>query len=172
MSPMSPPSTPYKYASSPTTPWSRHSPGSAKGILTEKKLEEFLADVDEKIMESEAKAEATPSPTISGFGIISPNSIVSSTNASGTARSTPLRPVRMSPGSLKKYSPPKKGEGELPPPMSMEQTVEAFENLGVYPQIEQWRDCFRQWFSSVLINPLLDKIGTSHILVREFLLPG
>lgn len=165
MSPKSPPSTPYKYASSPATPWSRHSPGSANGILTEEKLEEFLADVDERIMESEAKAVSTPSPTVSGFGIVSPSSIASSTNAS--ARSTPLRPVRMSPGSLQKYSPPKKGEGELPPPMSMEQTVEAFESLGVYPQIEQWRDCLRQWFSSVLINPLLDKIGTSHILLMQ-----
>ncbi|KAL0923029.1 hypothetical protein M5K25_007071 [Dendrobium thyrsiflorum] len=166
-SPLSPPSTPYKYASSPATPWSRNSPGSAKGILTEEKLEEFLADVDERIMESEAIAVETPSPTVSGFGIVSPSSIVSSTNASRAARSTPLRPVRMSPGSLQKYTPPKKGEGELPPPMSMEHTVEAFENLGVYPQIEHWRDCLRQWFSSVLIKPLLDKIGTSHILVMQ-----
>ncbi|XP_020574426.1 uncharacterized protein LOC110020612 [Phalaenopsis equestris] len=163
----SPSSTPYKYASSPAIPWSRHSPGSAKGILTEEKLEEFLADVDEKIKLSEAKAEGTLSPTVSGFGIVSPSSILSSSNASGAARSTPLRPVRLSPGSLQKYSPPKKGEGEVPPPMSLEQTVEAFENLGVYPQIEQWRDCLRQWFSSVLVKPLLDKIGTSHILVMQ-----
>ncbi|KAI0519885.1 hypothetical protein KFK09_007346 [Dendrobium nobile] len=167
ISPLSPPSTPYKYASSPATPWSRNSPRSAKGILTEEKLEEFLADVNERIMESEAIAVETPSPTVGGFGVVSPSSIVSSTNASRAARSTPLRPVRMSPGSLQKYSPPKKGEGELPPPMSMEQTVEAFQNLGVYPQIEHWRDCLRQWFSSVLINPLLDKIGTSHILVMQ-----
>lgn len=165
MSPKSP-SMSYKYSSSPATPWSRHSPGGAKGILTEEKLEEFLADVDDKFIESDAKAAATPSPTVGGFGVISPSSIASST-ASGTARSTPLRPVRMSPGSHQKYTPPKKGEGELAPPMSMEQAVEAFENLGVYPYIEQWRDRLRQWFSSVLINPLLDKIATSHIQVMK-----
>ena len=71
----------------------------------------------------------------------------------------------MSPGSQKFTTPPKKGEGNLPPPMSMEESIEAFEHLGIYPQIEQWRDCLRQWFSSVLLNPLLNKIETCHIQV-------
>ncbi|KAG0453520.1 hypothetical protein HPP92_024824 [Vanilla planifolia] len=164
MSTKSPPPTTYRTS----TPWSRRSPGSAKGILTEEMLEDFLADVDEKIMVSDAKAEATPSTPVSGFGIASPGSFASSTTPPGAGRSAPLRPVFMSPSSHQKYTtPPKKGERELPPPLSMEQTVEAFENLGIYPQIEWWRDLLRQWFSSVLIKPLLEKIETSHVQVMQ-----
>ncbi|XP_072961074.1 uncharacterized protein [Typha angustifolia] len=169
VSPMSPASAP-QYASSPGTPWSRQSSGSAKGIQTETMLEQFLADADEKMekMNESAVKAATPPSAIRGFGIASPSSVATPAAASGAARSTPLRPVRMSPGSHKKYStPPKKGEGELPPPMSMEQAIEAFENLGIYPQIELWRDRIRQWFSSVLINPLLEKIKTSHTQVIQ-----
>ncbi|MCI44413.1 transmembrane protein 209-like, partial [Trifolium medium] len=55
--------------------------------------------------------------------------------------------------------------GDLPPPMSMEEAVEAFVHLGIYPQIEQWRDGLRQWFASVLLNPLLHKIETSHVQI-------
>ncbi|XP_020267209.1 uncharacterized protein LOC109842745 isoform X1 [Asparagus officinalis] len=158
-------------SASPTraSPWSRQSSGSAKGILTEEMLEQYLADVDEKFTESATNSvTTTPQSTVRGFGIASPGSVGSSATASGTARSTPLRPVRMSPGSHQKYTtPPKKGEGDLPSPMSMEQAVEAFENLGVYPQIRQWEDRIRQWFSSVLMNPLLDKIETSHIQVMQ-----
>lgn len=167
MSPVSPPASLPQYAASPATPWSRQSSGSAKGIQTEAMLEQFLADVDEKMTESAIKA-ATPSPTIRGVGIASPGSVASSATASGAMRSTPLRPVRMSPGSHQKYTtPPKKGEGELPPPMSMEQSVEALESLGIYPRIEWWRDRLRQWFSSTLVNPLLEKIETSHIQVMQ-----
>ncbi|PAN50191.1 hypothetical protein PAHAL_9G504300 [Panicum hallii] len=165
------PSTPLqKSVSSPSTPWSRKSSGSAKGIQTEAMLDHFLASLDEnidKITDSETKT-ATPPATITSFGVATPVSLTTSTTPSGAARSTPLRPVRMSPGSHQKYStPPKKGEGELPPPMSLEQTVEAFENLGVYPEIEQWRDCLRQWFSSVVMNPLVQKIKTSHTQVKQ-----
>ncbi|XP_008793513.2 transmembrane protein 209 [Phoenix dactylifera] len=168
VSPISPSASLSQYTASPGTPWSRQSSGSAKGIQTEAMLEQFLADVDEKITESAIKAAATPSPTIRGFGIASPGSVATSATASGATRSTPLRPVRMSPGSHQKYTtPPKKGEGELHPPMSMEQAVEAFESLGVYPQIEWWRDRLRQWFSSNLVNPLLEKIETSHIQVMQ-----
>lgn len=171
MSPVSasPTHAPQYATASPSTPWLRQSSGNAKGILTEAMLEQYLANVDEKITESATKsATTTPQPTIQGFGIVSPGSVASSTTASGATRITPLRPVRMSPGSHQKYStPPKKGEGELPPPMSMEQAVEAFESLGVYPQIKQWEDRIRQWFSSVLMNPLLDKIETSHIQVMQ-----
>ncbi|KAG8063881.1 hypothetical protein GUJ93_ZPchr0003g18631 [Zizania palustris] len=165
------PSTPLqKPLSSPSTPWSRKSSGSAKGIQTEAMLEQFLAGLDEsidKIADSASKT-ATPPATITSFGIASPISVTTSTTPSGAARSTPLRPVRMSPGSHQKYStPPKKGEGELPPPMSLEQAIDAFEKLGVYPEIEQWRDNLRQWFSSVLMNPLVQKIKTSHIQVKQ-----
>lgn len=149
-----------------STPWSNKRSSSGKEITSEEKLEKFLADVDEKITESAGKL-ATPPPTISGFGIVSPNTVASSANTSGTTRSTPLRPVRMSPGSQKFNTPPKKGEGEFPPPMSMEEAIEAFEHLGIYPQIEQWRDRLRQWFSSVLLNPLIKKIETSHIQVMQ-----
>ncbi|XP_024962028.1 uncharacterized protein LOC112502359 isoform X2 [Cynara cardunculus var. scolymus] len=144
-----------------STPWSSKRASSTREISTEKQLETFLADFDEKFSMSAGKV-VTPPPTISGLGISSP-----STNTSGTTRSTPLRPVRMSPGSQKFSTPPKKGEGDLPPPMSMEESIDAFERLGVYPQIEQWRDHLRQWFSSVLLNPLLAKIDTSHIKVME-----
>ncbi|XWS52697.1 hypothetical protein CRYUN_Cryun11dG0093000 [Craigia yunnanensis] len=146
------------------TPWSIKRASSTKEIITEEQLEKFLAEVDEKITESAGKL-ATPPPTISGFGIASPNTVASSANTSGTTRSTPLRPVRMSPQKF--TTPPKKGEGDLPPPMSMEESIAAFEHLGIYPQIEQWRDRLRQWFSSVLLNPLLSKIETSHIQVMQ-----
>lgn len=149
-----------------STPWSNKRASSGKEITSEEKLEQFLAEVDEKITESAGKL-TTPPPTISGFGIVSPNTVASSANTSGATRSTPLRPVRMSPGSQKFSTPPKKREGDLPPPMSMEEAIEAFEHLGIYPQIEQWRDCLRQWFSSVLLNPLLKKIETSHIQVMQ-----
>uniref|UniRef100_A0A0E0GL14 Transmembrane protein 209 n=1 Tax=Oryza nivara TaxID=4536 RepID=A0A0E0GL14_ORYNI len=165
------PSTPLqKPISSPSTPWSRKSSGSAKGIQTEAMLEQFLAGLDENIdtITDSASKIATPPATITSFGAASPVSVITSTTPSGAARSTPLRAVRMSPGSHQKYStPPKKGEGELPPPMSLEQAVNAFENLGVYPEIEQWRDNLRQWFSSVLMNPLVQKIKTSHIQVKQ-----
>jgi hypothetical protein len=164
------PSTPLqKHVSSPSTPWSRKSSGSAKGIQTEAMLDQFLAGLDvniDKITDPETTT-TTPPATITSFGVATPVSITTSTTPSGAARSTPLRPVRMSPGSHQKYStPPKKGEGELPSPMSLEQAVEAFENLGVYPEIEQWRDSLRQWFSSVVMNPLVQKIKTSHTQVQ------
>ncbi|XP_052208431.1 uncharacterized protein LOC127812137 [Diospyros lotus] len=149
-----------------STPWSSKRTSVNKEIATEEELEQFLADVGEKISESAGKL-ATPLPTINSFGMTSPNTIGSSSNTSGTARSTPLRPVRMSPGSQKFSTPPKKGEGDLPPPMSMEESIEAFQHLGIYPQIEWWRDCLRQWFSSVLLNPLLNKIETSHTQVMQ-----
>lgn len=149
--------------------WSNRRTSSGSKITSEEKLEQFLAEVDEKITESAGKL-STPPPTISGFGIVSPNTATGSANTSGTTRLTPLRPVRMSPGSQKFSTPPKKGENELPSPMSMEESIEAFEHLGIYPQIEQWRDNLRQWFSSVLLNPLLNKIETSHTQVHLILI--
>ncbi|KAM7275699.1 hypothetical protein ACFE04_017565 [Oxalis oulophora] len=147
-----------------STPWSKTRSMFSKDITTEDKLEQFLAEVNDRITESAGKL-STPPPTISGFGVTSPT-VGSSANASGNMRSTPLRPVRMSPGS-QKFTPPKKGEGEFPPPMSIEESIAAFQQLGIYPEIEQWRDRLRQWFSSVLLKPLLDKIETSHIQVMH-----
>ncbi|KAJ6895272.1 transmembrane protein 209 [Populus alba x Populus x berolinensis] len=149
-----------------STPWSDKRASYTKEIRTEEQLEQFLAEVDEKISESAGKY-ATPPPTIGGFGMASPNTVASPANTSGVTRSTPLRPVRMSPASQKFTTPPKIGEGDLPPPMSMEESIEAFKNLGIYPQIERWHDRLRQWFSSVLLNPLLDKIESSHIQVMQ-----
>ncbi|GER34831.1 transmembrane protein [Striga asiatica] len=149
-----------------STPWSKKRPPFHKEIATEEDLKRFLADVDEKISETISKL-GTPPPTVNGFGMTSPNTMISSVNTSGATRSTPLRPVRMSPGSQKFTTPPKKGELDLPPPMSIEESIEAFEKLGVYPHIEQWRDRLRQWFSSVVLNPLLTKIETSHLKVIE-----
>lgn len=143
------------------SPWSNKRATPHKEITSEEDLERFLADVDERISESASKLE-TPPPTIEGFGIMSPNTIATSANTSGTKRSIPLRPVRMSPGSQKFTTPPKKGEVDLPPPMSMEESIEAFQDLGIYPEIELWRDRLRQWFSSVILNPLLIKIDISH----------
>lgn len=171
---VSPSSTPLPTAERQvSSPWSKKQLIAAKQIQSEEMLEQFLADVDEKITESALKACSptqsymTPSPTLHGFIITSPSTVTSSAATSGTARSTPLRPVRMSPGSQKYTAPPKKGEGDLPLPMSMEQTIEAFENLGTYPNIEQWRDRLRQWFSFVLLNPLVEKIETSHSQVMQ-----
>ncbi|WCJ41079.1 Transmembrane protein 209 [Euphorbia peplus] len=149
-----------------STPWSSKRVSSMKEITTEEQLEHFLAAVDEQITES-ARTQATPPPTLRGFGANSPNTVASAASVSGTKRSTPLRPVRMSPNSQKFTTPPKKGEGDFPPSMSMEESIEAFKHLGIYPQIEQWRDRLRQWFSSVLLNPLVNKIETSHIQVMQ-----
>ncbi|KAK1271289.1 hypothetical protein QJS04_geneDACA020932 [Acorus gramineus] len=157
----SPPSSDWRGGS--TSPWSKQRWSSSKGMLTESSFEEFLE-------ESPATVDmVTPQTRLRGFGIASPGSLGSNSAASSGAatRSTPLRTVRMSPASQKYTTPPKKGEGELPLPMSMEEAIKAFEGLGVYPQIEVWRDRLRQWFSSVVLNPLLDKIETSHVQVMQ-----
>lgn len=156
------PSARHSPASVVSSPWSGKP--SSREISSEEKLEQFLAEMDEKITESAGKM-ATPPPTIGGFVIASPNNVATPISNSGTTRSTPLRPVRMSPGSQKFTTPPKKGEGEFPPPMSLEESIKTFEQLGIYPEVESWRDCLRQWFSSVLLKPLLQKIETSHLQV-------
>ncbi|XP_078446830.1 cytochrome B561, amino-terminal protein isoform X2 [Wolffia australiana] len=151
------PSSPQTVPSSATPPRLKPSSISGKGIASKEMLEQFLADVQKKIPDSaSAIQQATPPQVTSSFGIVSPAS-------KATPGSTPLRAPRMSPGSHQKFStPPKKGEGELPSPMSMEQTQEALESLGIDSFIEQWRDNLRQWFSSVLLNPLVEKIDSSH----------
>lgn len=146
-----------------SSPWSGRR-SSAKDIATEEQLEQLMTEIDEKITESAGKM-LTPPPTVESFAMASPNTVGGSTGASGTTRSTPLRPVRMSPGVQKFTTPPKKAEGDFPNPMSFEEAIEGFRHLGVYPQIEYWRDRLRQWCSSVLLKPLLNKVETSHIQV-------
>lgn len=151
-----------------STPWLKRQ-WSGRDINSEAMFEEFLKDVDKSsaalsVMNS---IQATPPPTVRGLGVVSPGPGSSSDTTPGTKRSTPLRPVRMSPASQKYATPPMKGEGEFPAPMSMEQMILAYERLGIYPQIEHWRDRLRQWFSSVLLNPLVEKIGTSHLQVMH-----
>ncbi|EOA39811.1 hypothetical protein CARUB_v10008478mg [Capsella rubella] len=148
-----------------SSPWSGRR-SSAKDIATEEQLEQLLAEIDDKITESTEKM-LTPPPTVGSFAMASPSTVGGSTGASGTTRSTPLRPVRMSPGAQKFTTPPKKGEGDFPNPMSLEAAIEGFGHLGVYPQIEDWRDRLRQWCSSVLLKPLLNKVETSHIQVMQ-----
>ncbi|KAK4356412.1 hypothetical protein RND71_025383 [Anisodus tanguticus] len=84
-------------------------------------------------------------------------------------RAPAMRGVRGRAGPQGSIFPQKghKKEGDLLPPMSMEESTEAFEHLGIYPQIEQWRDRLRQWFSSMLLKPLLNKIDTSHTKVMQ-----
>ena len=147
------------------TPWSNKRTSFHKEVASEQEFEKFLADVDDKLSETMVKL-ATPPSSINVFGVTSPNTVASSVNTSGTRRSTPLRPVRMSPGSQKFTTPPKKGEADLPTPMSIEESTEAFGRLGMYPCIEQWRDRLRQWFSDTVLNSLLSKIETSHLKVR------
>ncbi|KAL0723716.1 hypothetical protein Bca4012_038315 [Brassica carinata] len=148
-----------------SSPWSGRR-SSARDIATEEQLEQLLAEIDEKFTESAGKV-GTPPPTVGSFAMASPSTVGGSAGLSGTTRSTPLRAVRMSPGAQKFTTPPKKGEGDFPTPMSLEQAIEGFRHLGVYPQIEYWRDRLRQWCSSVLLKPLLHKIETSHIQVMQ-----
>ncbi|XP_010542594.1 PREDICTED: uncharacterized protein LOC104815748 [Tarenaya hassleriana] len=148
-----------------SSPWSAKR-SSVKDVSTEEQLDQLLAEIDEKFTESAGKL-LTPPPTVGSFGMASPTTVGGSATASGTSRTTPLRPVRMSPGSQKFTTPPKKGEADFPSPMSLEEAIEGFQRLGVYPRIEYWRDRLRQWFSSVLLKPLLSKVEISHIQVMQ-----
>ncbi|BBM97638.1 hypothetical protein MPTK1_1g07190 [Marchantia polymorpha subsp. ruderalis] len=175
--------TPFPAPPLPTTPASQlqNSPGSLSfwpnhrtrsGRLdfgkdeldSEKKLAEFLAEVDDKLADACGKSggQATPSPTVQGVANgPSPSLALVPAPVASTPR-TPMRALRMSPSAQKTGS-PKKGEVEIPLPMSMEQALEVFKKLGIYPQIEQWRDSLRQWFSDMLLNPLVRKIDSSHL---------
>jgi hypothetical protein len=153
-------------------PWSKSaSPLLKDDISSEEKLEEFLADVEGKMLESSSMKTPpsitlmTPPPTVRGVSTIS--TPTSGQALSSTTKATPIRPMRISPSPQKFGPSPRKGEGELPSPMSMEQATEAFHKLGIYPQIEQWRDQIRQWFSKDLLNPLVLKIDSSHVQVMQ-----
>ena len=164
-----PPTSP---VDSRSKPWTKSaSPLLKEDISSEEKLEEFLADVEGKMLESSSvKMPAnislmTPPPTLRGVSTIS--TPTSGQALSSTTKNTPVRTMRISPSPQKFGPSPRKGEGELPSPMSMEQATESFQKLGVYPQIEQWRDQIRQWFSKDLLNPLVSKIDGSHIQVTQ-----
>lgn len=135
-------------------------------IDNEKKLAEFLADVDSKLAEASGRQSlATPPPTVQGVASgPSASPAVTPASVSTTPRSA-VRALWMSPSAPKTGS-PKKGEVEMPIPMTMEQAAEIFKRLGVCPQIDQWRDRLRQWFADFLLNPLVHKIDSSHLQVR------
>lgn len=149
------------------------SPLLKEEITSEEKLEEFLADVEDRMVEATVKNPTTsqilltPPPTLRGVGSTTPTLTPTSASCSSTPKSTPIRTVRLSPTSQKFGTSPRKGEGDLPLPMSIEQATEAFQKLGVYPQIEHWRDHIRQWFSKDLLNPLVLKLDSSHIQVMQ-----
>ena len=164
-----PPTSP---VDSRSKPWTKSaSPLLKEDISSEEKLEEFLADVEGKMLESSSvKTPAnislmTPPPTLRGVSTIS--TPTSGQALSSTTKNTPVRTMRISPSPQKFGPSPRKGEGELPPPMSMEQATESFQKLGVYPQIEQWKDQIRQWFSKDLLNPLVSKVDGSHTQVTQ-----
>lgn len=134
---------------------------------SEQKLAEFLAEVDHKLTEGSGRAGdlATPPPTVQGVTSgpsLSPAAVTPS-SVSSTPRSA-VRALLMSPSAPKTGS-PKKGDVEMPIPMSTEQVAEVLKRLGVHPQIEQWRDGLRQWFSDVLLHPLVRKLDCSHLQV-------
>lgn len=106
----------------------------------------------------------TPPPTIRGVATNAPTSPAHTPVSLSTPRGTPVRTLRMSP-SQKGITPPKKGENELPSPMSLDEVTERLNLLGVLPYIDQWRDALRQWFSEFLLNPLVYKINSSHLQV-------
>ncbi|KAH7314715.1 hypothetical protein KP509_21G017500 [Ceratopteris richardii] len=154
-----------------SSPWTTSaSPLMKDDITTEHKLEEFLANVDDRLVESSVKVPATvqqiltPPPSLRGVNLATP---VSGATPSSTSKGTPVRALRISPSPQKFGPSPRTGDGDLSSPMTPEQTIEAFEKLGVYPQIEQWRDKLRQWFSKDLLNPLVSKIDTSHLQVMQ-----
>lgn len=154
------------------TPWSRHKSFNLKDdVQSEEKLKKFLSDTDTKMVESvgmtagAAQGFMTPPPTIRGVATTAttPSPVNASVSLS-TPLSTPVRTLRMSP-SQKGITPPKKGESELPGPMSLEEVSEGLNLLGILPYIDQWRDALRQWFSEVLLAPLVCKIDSSHLQV-------
>ena len=81
---------------------------------------------------------------------------LSSTACSGTTS------VRILPIYSKGIASRKVGERELPPPMSLDQVNDGLRRLGILDNMEQLRDVLRQWFSSLLLKPLVQKIETSH----------
>jgi len=157
-----------------STPWVKQRSFTMKDdIQSEEKLNKFLADVDTRMMEAAGKSAlvaqgfTTPPPTLRGAMATTATAspIPTPVSLSSTPQSGPVRTLRMSP-SQKGGPSPKKGEGELPDPMSLEEVTEGLFQLGILSQIDQWRDSLRQWFSKVLLNPLIQKTDSSHLQVH------
>lgn len=156
-----------------STPWVKQRSFTMKDdIQSEEKLNKFLADVDTRMMEAAGKSAlvaqgfTTPPPTLRGAMATTATAspIPTPVSLSSTPQSGPIRTLRMSPAQKGGPS-PKKGEGELPDPMSLEEVTEGLYQLGILSQIDQWRDSLRQWFSKVLLNPLIQKTDSSHLQV-------
>ncbi|KAJ7524661.1 hypothetical protein O6H91_17G015200 [Diphasiastrum complanatum] len=165
--------SPFRSQASPgetfSSPWDKEKTSLVSAeVRSESELEEFLAKIDTKLVESAGKtalalqANLSSPTTIQGVKGESPGSVSTPGLRYSTLPSAAVRNFRISPGRQKSGVSPKKGEGDLPLPMTMEQAIDGFCRLGIYPQIEQWRDSLRQWFSQVLLNPLVRKIETSH----------
>eukprot|EP00850_Spirogloea_muscicola_P008360 SM000044S16007 [mRNA] locus=s44:565678:576581:+ [translate_table: standard] len=80
------------------------------------------------------------------------------------ASGSPLRPFRVSPG----LAPPlakggaKRGERDLPAPMSLEEADEGLHRAGIAPGLMSlWRDQLRQWFAEHLLARLVGKMDSS-----------
>ncbi|XP_024525884.1 transmembrane protein 209 [Selaginella moellendorffii] len=177
------PATPVQVSTFPYTPSVASSPDSSflpwtlkyrnDEIRTEEELESFLSDVGTRMVESSGRSGSTPqggpvtpSP-IRVLGAGSGPNVMSTTPRSPATAGTPVRAVRVSPSSQKSGVSPKKAEGDLPAPFTIEQATDGFKKLGLWPDIDQWRDGLRQWFSDVLLAPLLYKIDRSHLQVME-----
>ena len=129
----------------------------------------FLANVDRNILGSIGRAaEITSSFLPSSCGVRGMGGLSSSpglnsnlVSHSGTAGSgTPS--IRVFPIFSKGIAPPKFKESEFPGPMSLGQLYDGLRQLGISENIEYWRDSLRQWFSSILLKPLVHKLDTSH----------
>lgn len=158
------------------SPWSRvRAHGRREIIKNEENLAKFLADVDRNILGSGGRVTQTASaflPSacgVRGMGGLSPSSglNVHIVSHSGTAGSG-IPPARVFPLFSKGIAPPKFKESELPGPMSLDQFYDGLRQLGIFESIEYWRDSLRQWFSSVLLKPLVHKLDTSHWQVSAF----
>lgn len=144
-----------------SSPWSTVK--AREVIKNEDSLAKFLADVDKHILGRTASA-FLPS------GGSSP-ALNKTNNNNNTASLVPGTPRVLFPLFPKGVPPPKFGEGELPGPMSLQQFHEGLRQLGILDNIEHWRDSLRQWFSSVLLKPLVHKLDTSHWQVSALLSP-
>jgi hypothetical protein len=149
--------------------------GRREVIKDEENFAKFLADVDKKILGSAGRAAPTASAFLpSACGVrgmgghsSSPGVNPSLVSHSGTTGSG-NPPTRVFPLFSKGIAPPKFKESELPGPMSLDQFYDGLRQLGILGNIEYWRDSLRQWFSAILLKPLVHKLDTSHWQVSAF----
>eukprot|EP00850_Spirogloea_muscicola_P012900 SM000085S23250 [mRNA] locus=s85:218235:220813:- [translate_table: standard] len=80
------------------------------------------------------------------------------------ASGSPLRPFRVSPGLVLPLAKggAKRGERDLPAPMSLEEADEGLHRAGIAPGLmSMWRDQLRQWFAEHLLARLVIKMDSS-----------